>query len=197
MAKPASTTALSDVLPLTGEHTLSEVPLCGKINLRGNIADASFSQAIKSVLNIEAPNKANTVSSSADTQIFWLGPDEWLIHTPLDKTAEIIESLHSELADLHVALTDVSDYFCVIKLSGNHTRAVIASASPFDTRQANFPIGQCAQTRFGHASILLWPTDDAPTFQLQVRGSYAQYVYGYLGNSIKNIENFAAFRQNT
>lgn len=194
MDKLTSRTALTDVLLIDGEQTLSEVALCGKINLRGNIADVNFNQAVVAVLGIGATSKANTVSSSDSTQIFWLGPDEWLIHTPLKTTATTIESLRSEFGDLHIALTDVSDYFCVIELSGDQARAVIASASPFDTRLANFTTGQCAQTHFGHASILLWPTDDAPTFQLQVRWSYAQYLYQYLCESIENTENLNTFR---
>lgn len=187
-------TALTDVSPIEGTHTLNEVALCGKINLRGDITTPAFKQGVKTALNLSLPDKANTLATADEKSIFWLGPDEWLIHVPLKATADTVDSLRSELGKLHVAITDVSDYFSVISLSGVQAREIIASACPFDTRKANFPIGHCAQTRFGHASILLWPSDDIPSFELQVRWSYAQYVYNYLCESIRNAENLNEFR---
>lgn len=181
-------TALSDAKPVEGDHTLSEAPLNGKINLRGNKDNPEFVQVIENLLGLSLPLETNTVSSSFEQLIFWLGPDEWLIHLPLNELEKKISALHETFADQHVALTDVSDYFSVLHLSGPQAREVIASASPFDTRTHHFKPGLCAQTCFGHASILLWPLDDAPTFGLQMRWSYAQYVYDYLTQSIRNTE---------
>jgi sarcosine oxidase subunit gamma len=182
-------TALSEFKSVEGDHRLSEAPLNGKINLRGNKDNPEFVRGIENLLGLSLPLEANTVSSSFEQLIFWLGPDEWLIHLPLNELEKTIRALRETFVDQHVALTDVSDYFSVLHLSGPQAREVIASASPFDTRTHHFKPDLCAQTCFGHASILLWPLDDVSTFGLQVRWSYAQYVYDYLTQSIRNTEN--------
>ena len=186
-------TALSDVKPVSGNHTLIEVPLNGKINLRGNPENAAFIKGVESALGLVLPPAANTVTHSADLRIFWLGPDEWLIHLPLEAVDEKISALRDALIDQYAAITEVTDYFSVLKLSGPQAREIIASASPFDTRPKHFKTGQCAQTRFGHASILLWPLEDMLAYGLQVRWSYAQYAYNYLTQSIDNAETLVKF----
>lgn len=194
MGKPITIrTALSDAKPVSGEHTLIEIPLNGKINLRGNPDNAAFIKGVEDALGLALPPVANTVTSSADLRIFWLGPDEWLIHLPLEAVEEKINTLRETLDSQHVAITEVSDYFSVLELSGSQAREIIASASPFDTRAQHFKTGQCTQTRFGHASILLWPLDHTPAFGLQVRWTFAQYVYGYLTQSIHNAEQLKKF----
>ena len=65
-------TGLSDAKPVTGGHTLLETPLNGKINLRGNPENTAFTQGVESVLGAALPLAANTVTSSADLDIFWL-----------------------------------------------------------------------------------------------------------------------------
>ncbi len=195
MAKPKIQTPLTACTPITGEHQLSETKLCGKINVRGDINNQAFNQAIKSTLGVSPPKQANTFSTSEENSIFWLGPDEWLAHVPLDLVETRVAELRAAMAGQHVAITDVSDYYTVIEFAGPNTRAILASASPFNTQADQFKAGQCAQTRFGHASILLWPIDDTARYRIQVRWSYAQYVFDYLSESIKNIESIIAFQQ--
>lgn len=195
MDNPNTQTALTKAAPISSEHTLCEAALCGKINLRGNIDKANFRQAVDATLGVSLPEGANTVSNTNGNNIFWLGPDEWLAHVPLASLDKTITALRENLAGQHVAITDVSDYYSVIELSGPQARDIIACASPFDIRPNIFPVGQCAQTRFGHASILLWPLNEVPSFRVQIRWSYAQYVYGYLSESIQNAENLHAFQK--
>jgi sarcosine oxidase subunit gamma len=189
-------TALSDIKPVSGEHTLIEVPLNGKINLRGNPDNAAFIESVENALGLALPPVANAVTSSTGLRIFWLGPDEWLVHLPLETVEDKINTLQEALDNQYVAITEVSDYFSVLELSGPQVREIIASASPFDTRSQHFKTGQCTQTRFGHASILLWPLAEIPGFGLQVRWSYAQYVYDYLTQSIQNAEALKSFQLN-
>lgn len=185
-------TVLGAASPLEGQHRLFEQSLSGKINIRGNEEDPQFSTATEKILGISLPTKANTVSSSAKKSIFWLGPDEWLVHLPLEETHATLQDMREAMADQRHALTDVSDYYTVIELAGPQARSVLASASPFDTREDRFKPGDCAQTRFGHASILLWVLNEKPAYALQVRWSYAQYVYDYLAQSIHNAEAIQA-----
>lgn len=177
-----------------GEHRLLEQPLCGKLNLRGNPDDPAFVQAVERTLGLAPPLEANRVAAAEDHKLFWLGPDEWLAHLPLEQVDDKLQQLQQALAGQHSAVTEVSDYYAIIELQGPQAREVIASGSPLDIRPQQFAPGQCAQTRFGHASILLWPLPDAqddqaaPAFCLQVRWTYAHYLFDYLQQSIQNCE---------
>lgn len=189
-------TALSNIAAIDGKNTLCELPLCGKINLRGEAENNSFSQTVKAITGLELPIAANTCTANADYRLFWLGPDEWMIHLPLESVDPCLSALKNGLDSLHFATTEVSDYFSVLQLSGDQAREIIASGSPFDVRLDHFRLGQCAQTLFGHASILLWPQQqEQQSFCLQVRWSYAQYLYTYLSQSIKNAELLATFEE--
>ena len=186
-------TALIDTPAVESDHTLAEHPLCGKLNLRGNSADPAFIGAVEQVLGLALPLIPNTLTSAAKKIVFWLGPDEWLLHLPLEEATEMLEALHAALENQHHAVTDVSDYYSVIHLSGPQVRDVIASGSPLDIRPDRFSAGDCAQTRFGHASILIWPVEETPAYGLQVRWSFAQYLFDYLAQSIHNTESLASF----
>ena len=187
-------TALSNVAAINNDNsnTLRELPLCGKIKLRGDATIEDFNQAVSTMTGLELPTTANTCTVNADYQLFWLGPDEWMLHLPLEAVEQGLAALKNCLPTQHFAATEVSDYFSVIQLSRDRAREVIASGSPFDVRPDHFKPGQCAQTLFGHASILLWPQNEQ-SFCMQVRWSYAQYLYAYLNQSIHNAEQLATF----
>ena len=185
---------LHDARPVEGMHRLSELILCGKINLRGDASDTQFCKAVETVTGLALPFDANTSIANNRFQLFWLGPDEWLLHLDLQQLETTLTALRADMESIHHAITDVSDYFTVLTLSGPQSQEILASGTPLDIREAHFKAGQCAQTLFGHASILLW-RHDAQSYRMQVRWSYAQYLYTYLEQSIQNTEALAAFNQ--
>ena len=85
-------------------------------------------------------------------------------------------------------MTDVSDYYVVMRLSGPEARVVLAKGSPFDVHPRSFDVGACAQTRFANASILLRLVGEAPTFDIQVRWSFAPYLWDYLVDASREYE---------
>ena len=160
-------TPLADLPAIvTGTHTLTEQPLSGKLNLRGNPRDAAFLGAVEQTL-VALPAQANTVTRRQSIMASWLGPDEWLITTPLDQVANHAAQLRSALAQ------------------------ILATATPLDLRAHAFAPGQCAQTRLGHAGILLWAIDDTPTYDIQIRWSFAQYLFDLLARGIADCEAMA------
>ena len=193
MGNPILRTALTDEASISGDHSLNEAPLIGKINIRGDSNSLDFINAIESVLGLTPPIEANTCHHSEQSALFWLGPDEWLVHVAIESVDVIMADLQAAFGDMHCAMIEVSDYFSVIELSGQFARSIINSSSPFDIRANHFKTGQCAQTLFGHAAVLIWPVDDKPSFALQVRWSHAKYVYEYLAQSIRNAENLDTF----
>ncbi len=170
---------------IDGPTRLSELPLCGKINLRGNPRNKQFLTATASVLGMVPPIQPNTRHMGSTTTLFWLGPDEWLCHCEISQTETLIADLRSGLDGLHCAVVEVSDYYTVLRLDGSHSAALLSRACPLDLHPSVFGKGACAQTRFGHASIFLHKISNAPSFEIQVRWSFAEYVWDYLVSGMR------------
>ncbi len=156
--------------------TVAELGLVNKINLRGDFDSHACNSALTELLGMECQLEANTYVSNSASTLFWLGPNERLLYTDSDPQS-IAERWR---ANPGTAAVDVSDYSTVLRLSGAKTRAVIASGSPFDVHPQQFGVGQCTQTRFGNASVLLSNHADTPVFQMQVRWSFARYAFDYI-----------------
>lgn len=165
----------------TGGGSLAMQEITGQtlLNLRGKADDAEFIQAATAVLGVQLPLSANTTTAAGDTSVFWLGPDEWLVRTAA-ASHTIAGSLQKALADVHAAVVDVSDYFTVIRIAGAAAREALAAACPLDLHPQKFLPGSCAQSHYGQAAVLLHLVDEAPTFDIQTRWSYADYVWEYL-----------------
>ena len=172
---------------IEGTDSLREMGLKGKLNIRGDASNSAFTGAIVETLGLELPATANTFSEYQSRRLYWLGPDEWLLHCDLDETETLQASLENALADAHLAITDVSDYYTVLRLRGPNARALIRKGCPLDLHHESFPKGNVAQTRFGHASVLLRYRDDGETWDIQVRWSYAEYGWDYLVSGMASI----------
>lgn len=65
-------------------------------------------------------------------------------------------------------------------MSGARARDVIAKGCPLDLHPRVFGPGHCAQTYFDRAGIMILQTSTAPSFELIVRRSYADYLWAWL-----------------
>ena len=179
--------------PIEGRTSLRQLPWCGKINLRGEPGDAKFLKAVDEVLGVSLPLQANTTATTSATSaggrgvIFWLGPNEWLLHCEIAHTENLMEQLTQKLARFHHAITEVSDYYAVLELSGENAAAVLARGCPLDLHDREFKETQCAQTRFGNADILLYKPGANPLFQIQIRWSFTEYLWVYLETVIDSL----------
>ena len=182
MDNPFIATPLHGAKAETDGLSVVELDLVTKVNLRGDFESASANNQLTTMLGIESELAPNTFTSNGGTTLFWLGPNERLLHTSNDPAA-IIEQWRGNAG---AAAVDVTDYATVLQLRGVKTRDVIASGAPFDVHPDEFGVGQCTQTRFGNASVLLSNHADTPEFQLQVRWSFAEYVFEY----IKRVANY-------
>lgn len=199
---PKPVSPLADMVSPEAGITLIEVPFVGKVNIRGDSSDSAFAKAVEKVVGVRLPTTPNTVAErpgtglpsaeavehvagSGHNVVYWLGPDEWLVHTPPNGEGALVQALREALSGVHAAVTDVSDYYVVIDLAGPNARDVLARGCPLDLHPSKFAAGQCAQSRFAHASILLHQKTDAPSYRLQVRWTYATYLWSYLADAAK------------
>ncbi len=180
MTEPKTTSPAYNRTRIDGDTSLVALPWCGKINLRGDPGNAAFINRAESEMGLALPVAANTCTKNDADTIYWLGPNEWLIHCPIAGAASRISCLKAALSGIHSAVVDVSDYYAVLRLDGPDSSTLISKACPLDLHACVFPAGACAQTRFGQASILLHKTSRTPAYDIQVRWSYTEYVWDYL-----------------
>ena len=173
---------------IEGATVLRELAWRGKINLRGDPDDAKFLKAAANVLGAPLPLESGGTSAHDEMLIFWLGPNEWLVHCAQKQTQTLLATLAEKLAPFHHAATDVSDYYAVIELAGDDAADILARGCPLDLHARTFKAAQFAQTRFGNASIGLYKPDAESAFHIHVRWSFAEYVWDYLAQVIDTIE---------
>jgi sarcosine oxidase subunit gamma len=155
---------------------LSELPFLGYINLRGNPADRAFVGRTQQCLGTPLPFRPNTISQNEILTTLWLGPDEWLVVIQQSRAKQIAVALSEALRTLHVAVTDLSDGQTLLCLSGRNAQDVLQSGCSLDFHLDVFKKGYCAQTLFAKAAVILWRSDDASSFFLIVRRSFAEYL---------------------
>jgi sarcosine oxidase subunit gamma len=160
-----------------------EIPLLAQLDVRVDPADPSAREAIESVIG-PLPLAPNTFHGGADASVLWLGPDEWLVVGPPGGEAALEAQLRDALGELGpaVAIVDVSANRTTIELTGPAARDVLERGCPLDLERDVRP-GSCAQTLVARANVLLQQMDDAPTYRLFVRPSFAAYLAAWLADA--------------
>ncbi|MDO5055924.1 MAG: sarcosine oxidase subunit gamma family protein [Lautropia sp.] len=156
---------------------LRELPFADIANLRGSPDDDAFTGTVKQALGLPLPLEANTTAEGNGRIAYWLGPDEWLLRSAdsqPDGGGNLARLLEQALAGQFFATTDQSAAYSILHLHGPHARAVLAKGCPLDLHPDVFGAGQCAQSHYFGASILLRPLDDAgQAWEIIVRRSFA------------------------
>lgn len=147
-------------------------PFMTLLTLRGN--GAAFDAAVQRVLGIALPKQAGGRAAAGERAVWWMGPDEWLVQSTQDMAADLERGLREALAGQHHAVVDVSSGYTMIDIAGTHVREVLASGCPLDLHPRVFADGQCAQTHFFKAGVMLC-RDGGDRFQVIVRRSFAEY----------------------
>jgi sarcosine oxidase subunit gamma len=152
-----------------------EKPFLEFVNVRGDLRSPQFLSAIQQTLAIALPSHPNTVTQGSTHAALWLGPNEWLLQSTEPRNATVARTLRSSLAGQFAAAVDVTSSYTVVELSGDRAGAVIQKGCPLDLHPRVFAVGQCAQSHFFKAPIVLRPlAGDA--YELVLRRSYADYA---------------------
>jgi len=170
------------------QTAVSERAFLGKLTVRGRVEDPAFAGAVEQVVGGKLPTVPNTSTFAGTSIITWVGPDEWLIFTADGAEQKMVPALREALAGIHSAVVDVSDYYTVLRVTGNRARDVLAKGCPLDLHPSKFQTGNCAGSLYNKATIRLVQMDDTPTFDIMVRWSYAEYLWKHL---VKAAEEWA------
>lgn len=177
MAELQALTPCAGLLPITvGVVTAEEVeagPLTALAAFKGQ-ADA-LKDALDAAHGVGWPAPGHsTVQGTA--RIMWFGHAHALLMgvTPDPGLAA------------HAALTDQSDAWAVVRLSGDGARDVLARLTPLDLRDAVFPTGACARSDLAHMQAAVLRTGDQ-VWQVMVFRSMAATLVHDLGITMRAV----------
>jgi methylglutamate dehydrogenase subunit D len=108
------------------------------------------------------------------------GPRTWLA---LRQGGEPLAPELSRLLGENAAVTDQSDGYAVLRLSGPRIRATFEKGLAVDLHPRAFGTGDVAVTTCAHIGVIVWQTDEAPTYELAVFRSYAGSLWHWLAES--------------
>jgi sarcosine oxidase subunit gamma len=137
-------------------------------------------------LGIELPLRPNTVAQGRGVLAMWLAPDEWLLRAEGAGRADWTMRIEEALAGQWFAVTEQSSGHCVVQLQGPGARDVLNAGCPLDLHPRTLTLGQCAQSHFFKASVLLRPLDtQGGGWEMIVRRSFADYAVRMLMDAMR------------
>ena len=151
----------------------------GTINLRGDASSPEFLDAVAKVAGVALPVAPNTVESG-EHDIYWLGPNEWMLVGEHAATSRVVAALSQEMQRQHVAVSDLSGGQIIYRLSGDGTRQLLSKGCSLDLHPSVFGAGACAQTGLAKASVIIRPLSGESGFDVLVRRSFADYLWQWL-----------------
>jgi sarcosine oxidase, subunit gamma len=151
-------------------------------NLRGSQRSSIFRQTVNKVLGFELPNKTGFFTTLNDQSLLQIAPDEWLIISKSDLILNLIPDLEKKMSKVHSSITDVSDQFQILYLTGSKCRWNLSKGCSLDLHISIFKPKICAQTLLGLAEITLFCTEKN-SFAIICRNSFANYVLDWLIDS--------------
>jgi sarcosine oxidase subunit gamma len=165
---------------LTNSVAIVEEPFVTMVDLRVDPAGAG-AQAATEVLGVELPTTASTYAKNADTTVIWQGPDEWLVTGTALAGPELEARLREAVAAHGGAAVDVSGQRTTLRLTGAHSRDVLAKGCALDLHPRAFIEGTAAETILGQAGVILLAVNGSgDDYRILVRSSFARYLADWL-----------------
>ncbi len=159
---------------------LDEIALLDMLTLRGDASDPAFAAAVLSVTGLALPVVANTASVGNGRQLFWLGPDEWLLKTAGGSGDALEAALRAELAGKHISVVQVGSGNTTFTVQGAAAADLIARGCPLDLHARSFPDGSLAQSHIAKANVVIYCLQAEASFEITVRRSFAEYLFKWL-----------------
>lgn len=162
---------------------VKERQACAFLNLRGSASDKLFCATVANVLGIQIPNKPGYYHGNAESCIYWLGPDEWLLVSSSFDSGDLEGQLRAGMTG-HFSIVDVSAGYTSINLRGvaHAVHTLLKKSSVYDFTawpDASPSIGRCAQTTFAKASAVISNRFDG-SYEVILRRSFTDYIGQWL-----------------
>jgi sarcosine oxidase subunit gamma len=170
--------------------TVKEISPLMKLNLRGKSRE--FLSTIGKNINMILPMEANTSSTSDNYTSMWLSPDEWMIvsNDTIDKENNIYEiedMLFNKISKTNLgAVTDVSDQFILINLTGEKVFDLLSTGCPFDFSNFKIKKGAVAQTLLIQIDVIIH-LKEINTVNLFVRRSFSEHLMSWIDDAASRL----------
>jgi sarcosine oxidase subunit gamma len=161
---------------------LGEIALLDMLTLRGNAADPAFVAGVLAATGLALPVVANTASvgTGSGAQLFWLGPDEWLLKVPAGAGDALEAALRSSLAGQHFSVVAVGSGNTTFSAQGAAAADLLSRGCPLDLHVRSFPAGSLAQSHIAKANVVLYCLQAETSYEITVRRSFAEYLFKWL-----------------
>jgi len=151
------------------------------IRLRPSTPEAA---RVADVLGVSLPTRCAQSTTFAGTTCLWQGPDEWLV-VSAEPAGDLVRALTAAIGDAPGLVVDLSANRTTIELAGPSARAVLEKGCSIDLHPREFCPGQAVSTAVGEVPIVLWQTDEEPTYRLLPRSSFADHLARWLIASMR------------
>jgi heterotetrameric sarcosine oxidase gamma subunit len=145
---------------------------------------AELAQQLHKQLSMELPAGPRR-TTAGDLAIIGVGPGTWLA-THEQAGYDLAASIRHIAGDL-ASVSDQTDGYAVLRLSGPKVRDVLCKLVPVDVHSQAFEVGNVAVTLASQVGATLWRLDDetdgSPVFELAVYRSYAASIWYALSTS--------------
>lgn len=137
------------------EFEIRDLPGLELVNVRGDLSDPVFTQAIQEATGLALPTVPNTVAGGTLHDALWLAPDEWLLQSLEPRTPALAAALTSAFQTTFASAVDLSSAYAVVALHGAAARRVLQAGCPLDLHPDVFTRSACAQSHFYKAGVIL------------------------------------------
>ena len=148
-------------------------------NLRGNQRSSTFRKIVQSNFDINMPNKTGGVEINDGKHFLQVSPDEWIILSNSNNIDKQILDLEKKFKKIHYALTNLTDQYLVINISGEKSRWVLSKGCSIDLDTSVFGPKVCCQTTLALTDITLCCISKN-SFILFFRNSFANYLLDWI-----------------
>lgn len=165
-----------------GYCKVTEAGRVGMVTIRGDLTDAGFAMAVKSVTGLGVPARRQITAEGP--RLAWMSPDELLLFCDADAAPDQAAALAEAVAGSHALAADVTDARAVFHVEGAAVREVMAKLTPADVAPGVFEPGEMRRTRLGQVPAA-FHMPDATCFEVIAFRSVALYVFDLLSNAAK------------
>lgn len=171
---------------------LREIPYAVMTALRVSPGSAAAGR-VEQALGCPLPTAVGETTSSGDTHVLWLAPDEFLTWTPSDKAeaagaaAELSDAVGADRGQA----VDVSANRTTLELRGPWAASVLAKSCSLDTHLSAWPAGRAFATLFARVPAIVWRVEEN-TFRVLPRSSFAEHLVRWILDGMTEFADPAA-----
>ncbi len=145
---------------------------------------AALAKALKQHHNLILVERAICAGKS-DLVFLGTGPGTWLAVWPANYD-QPVNKLAGQLEGL-ASITDQSSGYRLFRVSGAASKSLLARGLAVNLEKPEFKTSEIVVSSIAHIGVVIWQTDDQPTFMVAVASSYCESFCHWLSEAIAGV----------